>query len=415
MPNNPTPRDQNRVPSIIGVDTISGQAEGLSAFSLAGGVVIPLAVAVVDGSGTQVTSFGGGTQYTDGAVPPAHPIGNTIEWSDGSNWQTVSTAKPLPVSASISGTSVVTGNKTNNNAAPGATNIGALVGIANAAAPTYTEGNEVLLSTDLAGNTRVILNAETTKVIGTVRNVGNIGGIFDAVRTAAVPANVLLVGGRDYNGNIQAISMDPSGNIYLAMDTSPVDGRASIAAQTLTNQNLVWNGSTWDLQREVINATNSTGTGITAVGNLAQFDDTSPTAISENQFGNLRMSANRNLYGTIRDAAGNERGANVDAEGNLGVAQKAPTATLSNVSTSNSSATLLASNTARIGATITNEATTVLYVKFGTTASATSYTVVLAGAASAPYSYYEVPAGYTGRIDGILASSTGTARVTEIT
>lgn len=47
------------------------------------------------------------------------------------------------------------GGKTNNNAAPGATNLGSLVGIANAAAPTWTEGNEVLLSTDLTGNLRV--------------------------------------------------------------------------------------------------------------------------------------------------------------------------------------------------------------------------------------------------------------------
>jgi hypothetical protein len=50
------------------------------------------------------------------------------------------------------------------------------------------------------------------------------------------------------------------------------------------------------------------------------FDDTSPTAITENSFGFLRMSANRNLYGTIRDAAGNERGANVNASNQLAVA-----------------------------------------------------------------------------------------------
>lgn len=49
----------------------------------------------------------------------------------------------------------VIGTKTNNNAAPGANNIGALVAIANAAAPTYTEGDQVLLSTDLSGNVRV--------------------------------------------------------------------------------------------------------------------------------------------------------------------------------------------------------------------------------------------------------------------
>jgi hypothetical protein len=49
----------------------------------------------------------------------------------------------------------VSGGKTNNNAAPGATNIGALVGVATAAAPTYTEGNLIALSTDLAGALRV--------------------------------------------------------------------------------------------------------------------------------------------------------------------------------------------------------------------------------------------------------------------
>lgn len=97
------------------------------------------------------------------------------------------------------------------------------------------------------------------------------------------------------------------------------------------------------------------------------------------------------------------------------VAQKAITATLSNVAGSATSVTLLAANNNRVGATITNDSSVVLYIKFGTTASTTSYTVVLAGAASAPFSYYEVPAGYAGRIDGIWASATGNARVTEIT
>lgn len=48
------------------------------------------------------------------------------------------------------------GGKTHNNAAPGATNIGVLSGIANAAAPVVTEGNQVSLSTNLAGSLRTI-------------------------------------------------------------------------------------------------------------------------------------------------------------------------------------------------------------------------------------------------------------------
>jgi hypothetical protein len=104
-----------------------------------------------------------------------------------------------------------------------------------------------------------------------------------------------------------------------------------------------------------------------------------------------------------------------DKNGRVLVAQKAATGTLSNVSASATSVTVLAANSARIGATITNDSSSVVYLKFGATASTTSYTVVLAGAVTAPFSYYEVPAGYTGIIDGIWASAAGSARVTEIT
>jgi len=52
---------------------------------------------------------------------------------------------------------------------------------------------------------------------------------------------------------------------------------------------------------------------------FAMFDDTSPDSVNEGDAGVLRMSANRNLYGTIRDAAGNERGVNVNASNQLSV------------------------------------------------------------------------------------------------
>ena len=88
------------------------------------------------------------------------------------------------------------------------------------------------------------------------------------------------------------------------------------------------------------------------------------------------------------------------------------TATLSNVATSTTSATLLIANVARRGVVIYNDSLVAMYVKFGTTASATSFTYYLAAGAT-----FEMPTSplYTGRIDGILASSTGTARVTELT
>lgn len=57
----------------------------------------PLTVAIVDSSGDQITSFGGGTQYTEGDTD-ASITGTAILWEDGSDTlRSVSAAKPLPV------------------------------------------------------------------------------------------------------------------------------------------------------------------------------------------------------------------------------------------------------------------------------------------------------------------------------
>lgn len=74
----------------------------------------------------------------------------------------VSAAAVPPATATISGTVTTAGAKTNNAAAPGATNVGTLPGIANAAAPTWTEGNQVGLSVDLSGNLRSVVSGLPT-------------------------------------------------------------------------------------------------------------------------------------------------------------------------------------------------------------------------------------------------------------
>jgi hypothetical protein len=56
--------------------------------------------------------------------------------------------------------------------------------------------------------------------------------------------------------------------------------------------------------------TPGSGTGFPA---FALFDDVAPDSVDEGDAGILRMSANRNAYTQIRDAAGNERGVNVSA------------------------------------------------------------------------------------------------------
>lgn len=51
----------------------------------------------------------------------------------------------------------------------------------------------------------------------------------------------------------------------------------------------------------------------------AECDDTAPDSVNEGDGGAVRMSANRSLHVRIRDDAGNERGLNVDANGEIGV------------------------------------------------------------------------------------------------
>lgn len=74
------------------------------------------------------------------------------------------------------------GGKTNNSAAPGATNIGALTGIANASLPTYTEGNLVIPVTDLRGVWRV--NAVPIDFLGVYRWRG-ITGTYTGLASGA--------------------------------------------------------------------------------------------------------------------------------------------------------------------------------------------------------------------------------------
>ncbi len=90
--------------------------------------------------------------------------------------------------------------------------------------------------------------------------------------------------------------------------------------------------------------------------------------------------------------------------------QYAANAALTNVATSTTSAQLLPANPDRRGAIVYNDAAATLYVKLGATASTTSYSYAVT-----PGGTLETPFGYSGRLDAILASGTGTARVTELT
>jgi hypothetical protein len=94
-----------------------------------------------------VTAFAGGTQFD---------VWSTIGNSTGNH----------VVIDNFSAQQTVVGTLTSNGQAPSNNNVGALTAKASNLAPLYTEGNEVLLSTDLNGNLRV-LGTFTGTVTGT--------------------------------------------------------------------------------------------------------------------------------------------------------------------------------------------------------------------------------------------------------
>jgi hypothetical protein len=66
-------------------------------------------------------------------------------------------------------------------------------------------------------------------------------------------------------------------------------------------QEAIYNPTSTNMNRArtVANSTDSDGTGVQAVGLLAQFDDTSPSTVTENQFANLRMTSRRALHNSL--------------------------------------------------------------------------------------------------------------------
>lgn len=110
---------------------------------------------IVDGS--QVTQPVSGTFWQ--ATQPVSLASTTITGTVAVTQSTSPWVVSL-TSTTLTGTSTVAGNLTNNNAAPIADNLGVLSALANAAHPTWTEGDQVLLSENLTGDLRVISKTE---------------------------------------------------------------------------------------------------------------------------------------------------------------------------------------------------------------------------------------------------------------
>lgn len=156
---------------------------------------------------------------------------------------------------------------------------------------------------DANNNLGIVLPAETTKVIGTVRNLGNAGAIFDfAGQNASSPANSILTGCQ-FNttpttitsGNASPCQLDNAGNLLVNVKTA-------VTANTQTAAGAIAAGAGvdgWDLTQGAKADATWAGSGSGSVIALLKYIGTNvagPLPAGTNVVGSV--SLNQTTFGT---------------------------------------------------------------------------------------------------------------------
>lgn len=114
------------------------------------------------------------------------------------------------------------------------------------------------------------------------------------------------------NVSVGRLHVDPSGvTSPISAASLPLPTGASTLAEQQTQTTAL------QLIDDVVHADNAALGKVTAIG--CQFDDTTPGTTTENNVRALRCTTRRELHTVIRDGAGNERSANVNASNELNV------------------------------------------------------------------------------------------------
>src|SRR6516162_1915047 len=310
----------------VRVNVIAGSGGGGTSSSY--GSAFPAtgtAIGVKDSAGTNMTFLqvnASNALKVDGSGV-TQPVSGTF-WQatqpvSGTFWQAtqpISAASlPLPTGAATAANQTVTQGVIGNATAPASMSV--IGGVFNTTKPTLTNGQSAALQANSSGSLLVAGSAVTQPVSGTFWQApqpvsgtvtANQGG---APWTMKPDATVWTLTGTSANVNVtNTVTVSGTVTANAQSSTAPVSTMNSASANSGLNSALA-----------------------------CVFDDTSPTAITENNFGFARMSANRNQYMTIRDAAGNERGVNVTSGNALTVDASATTQPVSGTVTANQGGT----------------------------------------------------------------------------
>lgn len=191
--------------NINGSFNLSGQAIPAS------GLTTAVAVQIVDGSGNQIASFGGGTQYTDGGVPPTHPIGTMPIFNNAGTWSQISNTVGLPVNIVGGGGSGGTSSNFGSSFPSAGTAIGATDG-------TNMQSLKVDGSKNLLTAINVALPAGTN-VIGHV--ITDTGSTTAVTGTVTVSGTVTANAGTNLNTSL--LALESGGNLAsIKADTDKI-------------------------------------------------------------------------------------------------------------------------------------------------------------------------------------------------
>lgn len=249
---------------------------------------------------------------------------DVIVWADPATHRLLVNA-----SVAISG-----GNKSNNAAAPTSDNLGVLPAVANAAAPTYTEGNQVLLSTDLSGQLRVTGSLSVggttdgaTFTAGSSTGTPAMGAFHSVIDTVTDGKSAIIA--IDSKRAMHTSLYDAAGNallgaktsagsipVVLASDQASIPVAATLSAETTkvigTVRNLGNVGAIFD---GVNTAATAPANGILGLG---IFNSTEPSPTTGQSVG-IQLDSKGRQRMVIMDAAANTRGLNVAATGNISI------------------------------------------------------------------------------------------------
>lgn len=211
--------DQNAKWSSILWDSANSRTFAWEGSSTYGAAYIQL----LDGSGSVVSSFGGGTQYTDGASTIAHPIGTMPVFDNAGTISKVSNSIGLPV------------NVLNSSIAVTGTFWQTTQPVSLASLPSLAAGTNTIGSVKITDGTNTLpIQAEGDSV--------------------ATPKGTVLFG---WDGTlVKALSIDSSRNLMVNVQNFAIGtyGNSDGTAANLTSglafsEGLLYNGTTWDRWR----------------------------------------------------------------------------------------------------------------------------------------------------------------------